>query len=172
MWRCFLARGIIKPFVGSRRATSVEPPFVQFAVVTWANDEEHSSTPTGQCRRIAPLYPPKPSRPVQCGKPDLNPDHRSQHNGPEGVYLTAWVTDRGFVLSPFFFPPSFDQRLNPLNQIFSFSLNNGHSHVNTRGFIHSARSQRWPDHPRVFVPQLKELNWEAIEGGLEGYEGS
>lgn len=154
------------------RCCSDQPPLCQFAVITWANEGNHSSTPPGHCGPIVPLYSQTIQACSQCGKAELNPDHHPQHNGPEGVYLTAWVTDQGIVLSPFF-PHSISSSIHSIRS-FLF-LSNGHSHINTRGFFFSARSQRWPYHPGVFclfVPQLKELNWAAAEGGLEGGEGS
>ena len=95
---------------------------------------------------------------------------------------------RVFVLSPFFFfspqqqqtaqstPSDHSSSLHissssPL--FFSSPLNSGQSHINTQGSIHSVYSQRRPHYPgvfRLFVPRLKELNWAAGRGGLQGEE--
>lgn len=152
------------------RCSSVDPPLCQFAVITWANEGNHSSTPTGHCRCFAPLVRFQTSQPCsQCGKSRVKSRPPFPAQWPRRCLSHCLSHWSGFCLVTFPpSPPSLDQQLNPLHQIFSFPLNNGHSHINTRGFFHSARSQRWPYHPGVlclFVPQLKELNWAAVEGG-------
>lgn len=147
----------------------------QPAVIMWADE--------GHCGHITLTL----SGPVHSvGKPKLNPDHHSEHNAPKGGYLIAWVTDQGFVLSPFFFTPTAaDSSIHSIrSELFSpylpffppflfLSLNNGQSHINTQGSFHRVYSPRWPHYPRVFclfVPLLKKLNWAAGRGGLQGEE--
>lgn len=67
MERIFSMCGIRVKSLG--RCGSIEPPFCKFAVITWANEGNHSSTPTGHCRCFAPLVRPQTAQPCsQCGK--------------------------------------------------------------------------------------------------------
>lgn len=89
-----------------------------------------------------------------------------------------WLSHRpshwsGFCLVTFFHSIS-GGRLNPLHQIFPFSLNNGQSRVNTPGLLslsHPRGGLITPGAFCLFVPRLKKLNWAACRGGPQWEEG-
>lgn len=124
---------------------------------------------------------PCPGSCWQCGNPPVKSRPPLCSRWPKGGYLIAWVTDQGFVLSPFLARSSADSSIHSIrSELFStylqfspffnsLSFNSGQS-TSIRKPPFSGYSQRYPHYPRgfcLFAPLLKELNWAASRGRLQ-----